>query len=93
MAIVKIKHMEMNTCGEAPKVAPQSPSFSVTGADWGLISLEDFKGVPLVINAFPSLDTKVCHQCVAALEKHAGTHDDIGFINISMDLPFALKRI
>ena len=55
------------------------------------VGLEDFSGVR-VLNIFPSVDTPVCANSVRQFNEQAAGRDGVTVLNISADLPFALKR-
>jgi thiol peroxidase len=81
----------INTVGELPAVGSPAPGFSLTGTDLGVVSDEQFRGKPLLLNIFPSVDTPVCATSVRTFnERAAGT--GLSVLCVSNDLPFAQKR-
>jgi len=71
----------------------EAPDFEVTDNDMKPKTLSDFSEKVLIISSVPSLDTPVCDIETRRFNKEAvnlGT--DIGFLTISMDLPFAQSR-
>jgi thiol peroxidase len=93
METIYLREKQLHTCGNLPEIGSDAPNFIATRLDLSTCSLEDFKNQAILINVYPSIDTKVCFDSVkkfhdAALQKH-----DIKILCISMDLPFALNRI
>lgn len=81
----------INTVGELPAVGSPAPGFSLTGTDLGVVSDEQFRGKPLLLNIFPSVDTPVCAMSVRTFnERAAGS--GVSVLCVSNDLPFAQKR-
>jgi thioredoxin-dependent peroxiredoxin len=81
----------INTVGELPAVGSPAPGFSLTGTDLGVVSDEQFRGKPLLLNIFPSVDTPVCAMSVRTFnERAAGSGHSV--LCVSNDLPFAQKR-
>lgn len=90
---IYLHDIEMHTNGKLPIVGQVAPDFTVSDIHLGPVSLSDYQDKPVLINTFPSLDTKTCHNAVKKLEQEACRCSGINFISISMDLPFTLKRI
>ena len=68
-----------------------APGFSLTGTDLGTVSDEQYRGKPLLLNIFPSVDTPVCAMSVRTFnERAAGS--GLAVLCVSKDLPFAQKR-
>jgi thioredoxin-dependent peroxiredoxin len=81
----------VNTVGELPTVGSQAPGFTLTGTDLDAVSGEQFRGKPLLLNIFPSVDTPVCAMSVRTFNEHAGA-GGFAVVCVSNDLPFAQKR-
>ncbi len=92
MAQIARRGNPTNTVGDLPAVASQAPSFTLAGPDLGEVSSEEFRGSPLVLNIFPSVDTGVCASSVRAFNERAAGLDGVTVLNVSMDLPFAQAR-
>ena len=91
MAQITLRGNPINTVGELPSVGSRAPAFSLTGADMGAVSNEQFSGKPVVLNIFPSVDTPVCATSVRTFnERVAG--GGVTVVNVSKDLPFAQTR-
>jgi thiol peroxidase len=91
MAQITMRGNPINTVGELPAVGSPAPGFSLTGTDLGVVSDEQFRGKPLLLNIFPSVDTPVCATSVRTFnERAAGT--GLSVLCVSNDLPFAQKR-
>jgi thioredoxin-dependent peroxiredoxin len=79
--------------GNEIKIGDKAPEF--TAIDNGLkpVKLSDFKGKVKLISVFPSIDTSVCSIQNHKFNNEANSFgDNVAFLAISLDLPFALKR-
>jgi thiol peroxidase len=80
---------------EGPELKPgmPAPAFTLLDQDLNPVTLADFKGKLKIISVTPSLDTPVCDlqakRFNAEAEKLAA---QAVIINVSMDLPFAIRR-
>lgn len=92
MAQITLRGNPINTVGDLPAVGAQAPDFTLTGTDLGDVDSGQFGGKKaVVLNIFPSVDTPVCATSVRTFnERAAGTGTSV--VNVSKDLPFALKR-
>lgn len=77
-----------------PKLAAgaKAPAFEATGQDLAPVTLADFSGKTLLISVTPSLDTPVCDLQAKRFNEEAATLSNVTVLNISVDLPFAIKR-
>jgi thiol peroxidase len=91
MAAITLGGKPVNTIGNLPAVGAQAPDFTLTSADLGPVSSEQFRGKPLVLNIFPSVDTAVCATSVRKFNE-AAAGSGMAVVCVSKDLPFALKR-
>lgn len=78
--------------GELPAVGSDAPSFALTGADLGDVTLDSLKGHNLVLNIFPSVDTPTCATSVRTFNEKAAGRDGTVVVCVSKDLPFAFNR-
>lgn len=91
MAQITLRGTPVNTVGELPAVGAPAPGFTLTGADLGPVTSEQFGAKPLLLNIFPSVDTPVCAMSVRTFnERAAGS--GVSVLCVSNDLPFAQKR-
>lgn len=91
MAQITLGGNVINTVGELPAVGSPAPGFTLAGADLDPISADQFRGKPLLLNIFPSVDTPVCADSVRTFNERAAAGG--GFVLcVSKDLPFAHKR-
>lgn len=92
MTDIRLRDISMHTFGELPKIGEIAPNFVVTKSDLATVSLNDFKGKAIIMNVYPSIDTNVCFNSV---KKFNASHPqkDVVILCISMDSPFALRRI
>jgi thiol peroxidase len=93
MGIIYLKEKQLHTYGELPEIGSVAPNFIATKTDLTTCSLDDFKNKAILINVYPSIDTQVCFESVKKFQKAALNNHDIEILCISMDLPFALKRV
>ena len=91
VAQITFRGNPINTVGELPAVGSQAPAFSLIGTDLGTVSDEQFRGKPLLLNIFPSIDTPVCAMSVRTFNERAA-ESGLAVLCVSKDLPFAQKR-
>ncbi len=92
MAQTKLGENTVNTNGNLPVVGSSAPEFTLTGNDLKDASSKDFAGKNIVLNIFPSIDTRVCALSVREFNTRASTLSNTVVLCISKDLPFAFKR-
>ena len=79
--------------GSEAREGVTAPAFTVLDAGMKERSLADYKGKVKLISVTPSLDTPVCDLQIHRFEADAtGLSSDVEILNISVDLPFAIKR-
>ena len=91
MAHITLRGNPINTVGELPAVGSPAPAFTLTGADLGRVSSEQFRDKPVLLNIFPSVDTPVCATSVRTFNERAAA-SGLSVLCVSKDLPFAQKR-
>lgn len=82
----------VNTVGDLPSVGSSTPAFTLTKADLTEITQADLAGHRVVLNIFPSLDTKTCAMSVRKFNEIAAGLDNTTVLCVSADLPFAQAR-
>ncbi len=83
----------MTLVGPELKVGDKAPDFVLCDQSLAPVSLADLKGKVKVFSVTPSLDTGVCDQQAQWFNAEAAKlSDDVAIVNVSMDLPFAIKR-
>jgi thioredoxin-dependent peroxiredoxin len=92
MAQTKLGESTVNTSGSLPSVGSTAPDFSLTTTDLKDVGLKDFSGKNIVLNIFPSIDTRVCATSVREFNKRAAGMSNTVVLSVSKDLPFAHKR-
>ena len=92
MATITFKGQPARTSGDLPQVGRPCPDFCLAGTDLGDITLTSLEGRRVILNIFPSLDTKVCADTVRVFNERATEAADTLVLCISMDLPFAHQR-
>ena len=93
MSCVCLKDKTYHTLHDLPKIGQKAPSFTVTKTDLSTVNLDDFSGKSVLINVYPSIDTEVCFGSTQEFQKMAKHMKETIVLCISMDLPFALKRV
>ena len=81
-----------NTVGDLPSVGSSTPSFTLTKGDLTEITQADLAGQRVVLNIFPSLDTKTCATSVRKFNEIAAGLDNSRVLCVSADLPFPQAR-
>lgn len=92
MAHITLKGNPIHTLGSLPETGSSAPDFLMTATDLSKKRLTDYKGVNLVLNIFPSIDTGTCATSVRTFNKKAAGLDNTKVLCISRDLPFAQAR-
>ncbi|HPF85149.1 Thiol peroxidase [bioreactor metagenome] len=91
--ITTMKGNPMTLVGPELKAGDKAPDFTVLDQAMAPKSLKDFEGKFKVISVTPSLDTPVCDLQIHWFNEDAANQPaDVAVLNISMDLPFAIKR-
>lgn len=93
MGIICLHEKQIHTYGELPKLGSVAPNFVATRPDLSTCSLEDFKNKALLINVYPSIDTQICFESVKNFQQSTINKQKVEVLCISMDLPFALRRV
>ena len=91
MATITLKGNPVHTVGDLPDVGTPARDFTLVRADLAEVMLGELTGKK-VLNIFPSVDTPVCATSVRTFNEKASNLDGVIVLNISADLPFALKR-
>jgi thioredoxin-dependent peroxiredoxin len=92
MAQTKLGENTVNLNGDLPAVGTKAPDFQLTSTDLTEKSLASFPGKNLVLNIFPSIDTRVCATSVREFNKRASNYPDTAVLCIAKDLPYAFRR-
>lgn len=92
MSQITFKGNTVNTSGTLPSSGTPLKDFTLVKDDLSEKTLADYKGKKIVLNIFPSIDTGVCAASVRKFNEQAASLDNAVVINVSKDLPFALKR-
>lgn len=92
MADIKLDGHPVRTCGDLPAIGTAAPAFSLVDTTLEDRHLAEFRGRPLLLNIFPSLETGVCAASIRRFNAAAAGRDDAAVLCISADLPFAHHR-
>jgi thiol peroxidase len=92
MAKIKLDGLETNTGGKLPLPGSLAPEFTLVKSDLSEATLNDFIGFKLVLNIFPSVETKVCARSIHEFNKRVAGLENVKVLCISMDLPFEHYR-
>jgi len=92
MATVTLRGNPLKTNGELPAKGSQAPDFTLVSQDLKDTALADFGSQWKVLNIFPSIDTPTCATSVRKFNEKAAKFTSTVVLDISEDLPFAMKR-
>ncbi|MBT1018153.1 thiol peroxidase [Canibacter sp. lx-72] len=92
MARLKEHGNDVTTVGELPSVGTKAPDFTLVDLDLRQKSLQNYAGKQIILNIFPSVDTKTCATSVRRFNERAAGLQETVVLCISKDLPFAQKR-
>ena len=90
MATTALGDAPAHTVGDLPAVGDKAPEFTLVDADLKEFSSSDLTG-RTVLSIFPSIGTGVCQAGLRAFNKLAGSLENTTVLNVSVDLPFAVK--
>ena len=91
MAQITLRGNPVHTVGDLPAVGSPAPAFTLTGSNLAPVTSDQFRGKPLLLNIFPSVDTPVCAASVRKFNEQAAARG-LAVLCVSKDLPFALSR-
>lgn len=90
--VVTMGGMPIHTVGMMPKVGDTAPEATLCDTELKDVTAADFKGKKIILNVFPSVDTRTCSASVRAFNQKAADIKDAVVLCVSKDLPFAMKR-
>ena len=90
MATTALGDAPAHTIGELPAIGDTAPDFTLVDTDLKEFSLADLPGRK-VLSIFPSIGTGVCQAGLRNFNKLAAGLEGTTVLNISMDLPFAVR--
>ena len=91
--LITFKGNPLTLVGSEVKKSDKATDFKVVDEALNEVTLKDFAGKIKLISVTPSLDTPVCDMQARNFENEATKFsDDVVFLNISVDLPFAISR-
>jgi thioredoxin-dependent peroxiredoxin len=90
MATTALGDTPAHTVGDLPAVGDKAPDFSLVDADLREFSSSDLSG-RTVLSIFPSIGTGVCQKGVRKFNEVASSLENTTVLNVSVDLPFAVK--
>lgn len=90
---VKVNGEPLTLLGNELKIGDTVPFFMVTDSDLKDVDSKEFAGKNIIISVTPSLDTPVCDLQIKRFNSEASAlGDEVVVLNISVDLPFAIRR-
>jgi thiol peroxidase len=92
MATVEHRGAPVHTVGDLPTAGSPLPAFTLTGSDLEEFGPEVAAGRRIVLNIFPSIDTRTCALSVRRFNELAARLPDTLVLCVSADLPYAQKR-
>lgn len=93
MSSIQFCGQEMHTYGYLPKIGSTAPMFVLANTALENVSLSCYKGKTILIDTFPSIETRVCFDSVMKLHEGIKGQQACKLMSVSMDLPFTLKRV
>ncbi len=93
MGMIKMGGNPLTLVGNAVKVGDKAPDFILLDTGLSPKTLKDFEGKVKVVSVTPSLDTPTCDLQIHWFNEDAAKQPgEVVVLNVSMDLPFAIKR-
>lgn len=90
MATIAFGESTATSVGDLPAPGDRAPSFTLVGEDLSELGSDSLTS-KTVLNIFPSIGTGVCQASVRKFNELASGLEDTTVLNVSLDLPFALK--
>ncbi|HHT55006.1 MAG TPA: thiol peroxidase [Acholeplasma sp.] len=87
-----MKGNKVTVVGTPLQVGDKAPDFTLVDNDLETVTLNDFNEEYVLLSVVPSLDTSVCDFQTRNINEKLASFENIKFLTVSMDLPFAQKR-
>ena len=88
-----MKGNPLTLLGNEVKAGDRAPDFVALDTSLSPVRFSSFRGKVCILSSVPSLDTPVCDLETRRFNEEAGKlGEDVVFLTVSMDLPFAQKR-
>lgn len=92
MTKITLQGNEIHTSGSLPEIGTIAPGFTLVNKHLENVTLATFSAKRKLLYIVPSLDTPVCALSTKKFNDYAKQHDDVVFLIIAADLPFAMSR-
>lgn len=92
MAEITHRGNPIQVAGDLPPIGSQAPDFALVKADWTTLSKADLAGRRVILNIFPSIDTRTCPKSVRVFNELAAELENTTVVCVSADLPPAAAR-
>ncbi len=92
MATITRRGATVHTVGDLPAIGSVLPPFTLTGSDMTDLDAGVIGSRRVVLNIFPSVDTRVCAMSVRRFNELAAGLENTLVLCISADLPYAQAR-
>ena len=92
MATTKYRDATVHLAGEPPSVGDPLIPFKLTLPDLTEFNSAELTGRRVVLNIFPSIDTRICALSVRRFNELAADLQNTTVVCISHDLPYAQRR-
>ena len=92
MSDITLRGNRIQTNGNLPGKGTPALDFKLVRTNMSDASLSDYKGLNIILNIFPSIDTSTCATSVRKFNQMAASLPNTKVICVSRDLPFAQKR-
>ena len=92
MAAIKYENATHHTVDDLPSVGSRAPDVTLVTTKLQSATLANWMGMRKVMNIIVSIDTDSGMKSVIEFDRRAQDLDNVAMLNVSYDLPFALKR-
>jgi len=89
---ISFKNNPITVVGKMSRVGDIGENFQAYNKEFEEVRLNDFNNKYKIISVVPSVDTPVCATQARKFNDKASEFDEVVILNISVDLPYALKR-
>ena len=89
---ISFKNNPITVLGKMSRIGDIGENFQAYNQEFEVVSLNDYNNKYKIISVVPSVDTPVCATQTRKFNEKASEFDEVVILNISVDLPYALKR-
>ena len=93
MTTIALDEQIFHTSGKLPALGKQAPLVELSKTDLSTVTFDDFPNQAILLNIYPSIDTQMGLESVRYFKQRLKHQVNLVIACVSMDLPFALRRI